>query len=165
MPELKQSIRALLAYTIWADRQVLEALAAVQPEHLTRDTGTSFGSILGTMAHILGAEQVWLSRLVGAPLDHLPSEQDYADLPTLAAGFFDYWPQLEVFLASLADEQVRAELTWTNYRGETHSAPMHVVLLHFANHSTYHRGQVVALLRQLGYEPPSTDLIYWKGSA
>jgi uncharacterized damage-inducible protein DinB len=129
---------------------------------LTRDTGTR---ILGTMAHILGAEQVWLSRFVGAPLERLPSEQDYADLPALAAGFVDFWPQLEVFLASLADEQVRADLTWTSYSGETHTTPVHVALLHFVNHSTYHRGQVVSLMRQIGCEPPSTDLVYWRGRA
>lgn len=165
MPELRQTIRELLTYTIWADRQVLEALAAVGADDLTRETGTSFGSMLGTMAHILGSEQIWLARFLGAPLERVPSERDYADLPSLAAGFTDFWPQLEVFLASLDDEQVRAEVTWTNSRGETHTAPMHRALVHFANHSTYHRGQVVSLLRQLGHEPPTTDFIYWQARA
>lgn len=165
MTELVRAPRLLLAYTIWADRQVLESLAGVPAEDLTRDTGTSFGSILGTMAHILGAEQIWLSRFLGAPLERLPSESDYADLPTLAAGFVDFWPQLEVFLASLSDAQVAAEMTWTNLRGETHTTTLHRALLHFANHSTYHRGQVVAQMRQLGHQPPATDLVYWKGAS
>ena len=116
------------------------------------------------MAHLLGAEQVWLARFLSAPLEGLPSESDYADLPALAGGFVDYWPQLEFFLASLDDEQVGSPLVWTNSRGETHTAPLHFALLHFANHSTFHRGQIVTLLRQLGYEPPATDLIYWKGA-
>jgi uncharacterized damage-inducible protein DinB len=163
--ELTRTPRTLFAYTMWADRQMLEFLAGIPADDLTRDTGTSFGSLLGTMSHILGAEQIWLSRFVGSPLERLPTERDYADLPSLAAGFVDFWPQLEVFMASLSDAQVAADLTWTNSRGETHTTSTHRALLHFANHSTYHRGQVASQLRQLGHSPPSTDLIYWKGSS
>ena len=162
--ELVPTLRGLLAYTMWADRQVLEALAEVPAEELTRDTGTSFRSVLGTMTHILGAEQVWLARFVGAPLERLPNVDDYPDLPTLAAGFTEFWPQLEFLLAALTEEQVSAEFTWVNWKGESHSAPFRQCLLHFANHATYHRGQVVALLRQLGHAPPSTDLCYWRGA-
>ena len=161
---LAPTLRGLLAYTIWADRQVLESLAGLPEEELARDTGTSFGSILGTMSHLLGAEQVWLARFVGAPLEHLPSAADYSDLPTLAGGFTEFWPQLEVFLASLAEEQVATDFAWVNYKGESHSAPFRQVVLHFVNHSTYHRGQVTALMRQAGYAPPSTDLCYWRGA-
>jgi len=165
MSERIATLRSLLAYTMWADRQILEALAEVPGEDLVRDTGSSFGSILATMAHLLGAEQIWLSRFVGAPLDRIPTEQDYSDLPSLAAGFTDLWPQLEVFLASLAANQFEAPFAWVNLQGESHQAPFHQVLLHFANHSTYHRGQVVSQLRQLGHSAPSTDLVYWKGMA
>lgn len=163
MADLKQAVRSLLAYTIWADRQVLESLATASAEDLVRDTGTSFGSILHTMAHLLAAEQIWLARFLGAPLEQAPTATDHPDLPALAAGFVDFWPQLEFFLASLSDEQLASQLTWVNARGETHTVPLHVALLHFANHSTFHRGQVVSMLRQLGYEPPATDLVYWKG--
>ena len=65
LPDLPQLSRTLLAYTIWADTQHLDALAAIPPEHLTVATGTSFGSLLGTMAHVLGSEQVWIGRFVG----------------------------------------------------------------------------------------------------
>ncbi len=163
MIALLSSLRNLLAYTMWADRQFLEALAEVPAEDLTRDTGTSFGSILGTMAHILGAEQVWLARFVGAPLDRLPGGEDWPDLPALAAGFTDLWPQLEVFLASLTEAQIGSTLAWVNYRGENHQAPFQQAVIHFANHSTYHRGQVASQMRQLGHRPPATDLVYWRG--
>jgi len=161
MTDLLATLRSLLAYTIWADRQLLEALAEVPAEELTRDTGGSFGSLLGTMAHILGAEQVWMARLVGAPLDRLPGEKDYANLPSLAAGFTDFWPQLEVFMASLSEAQLATRFSWVNFQGESHHAPYHQILLHFANHSTYHRGQVALQMRQLGHQPPGTDLAYW----
>jgi uncharacterized damage-inducible protein DinB len=164
MADLVQAIRGLLAYTIWADRQVLQALAELPEADLTRETGTSFGSVLGTMAHILGSEQLWLSRFLGVPLQHLPSIEDFSSYEALRSSYEDFWPQLEVFLASLTLEQLDSEFSWTNTRGETHDAPLRQLLLHVVNHSTYHRGQVVAQLRQLGRRPPSTDLASWSGS-
>jgi uncharacterized damage-inducible protein DinB len=164
MPALVNTVRGLLAYTIWADRQLLEALRGLPSVDLERDTGTSFGSVLGTMAHILGAEQLWLSRLLGVPLRRLPALEDFPSVALLAASFEDFWPQLEFYLASLADDQMGSAFSWTNSRGETHSAPLRQVLLHVVNHATYHRGQVVSQLRQLGHPAPSTDLVYWRGA-
>jgi uncharacterized damage-inducible protein DinB len=164
MTALLASIRGLLAYTIWADRQILQALEEVPAEDLARDTGTSFGSVLGTMAHILGAEQVWLSRFLGVPLQALPSIEDFPDLAALRSSWEDFWPQLEVFLASLSEDQLGRDLHWTSFSGQDHTAPLRQALLHVVNHSTYHRGQVVAQLRQLGRSAPSTDLVYWRGS-
>ncbi len=164
MADTVSTLRGLLAYTMWADRAVLEALKGVSPEDAMRETGSSFGSVLGTMAHILGAEQLWLSRLLGIPLTHLPSRDDFPTVELLAASFEDFWPQLEFFLATLSGDQVDADFAWTNLRGEARSAPLRQVLLHVVNHSTYHRGQVVSQLRQLGYSPPSTDLVEYRGA-
>jgi uncharacterized damage-inducible protein DinB len=164
MPSLLPTVRGLLAYTIWADRQILQAVAALPEEDLVRETGTSFGSVLGTLAHVLGAEQLWLSRFLGVPLVRLPSQEDFPTCEVLRASFEDFWPQLEFFLASLTEEQLAAEFTWTSLEGENRTAPFRQVLLHVVNHSSYHRGQVVAQLRQLGHQPPSTDLVYLRGA-
>jgi uncharacterized damage-inducible protein DinB len=163
MASLLPTLRGMLAYTIWADRQVLRALAEVPERDLTRDTGTAFGSVLGTMAHVLGAEQLWLSRFLGVPLQELPSLEDFSSYDLLRSSYEDFWPQLEYFLASLTEEQSAAEFSWRTLEGEARRAPYRQVLLHFANHATYHRGQVVAQLRQLGRRPPETDLVNWRG--
>src|ERR1044072_4070751 len=99
MPDLPQLSRSLLAYTIWADTQHLDALAAIPVEHLTVATGTSFCSLLGTMAHVLGSEQTWIARFVGAPLERYPEVTDWPDLAALRAGFEELWPQMEFFPA------------------------------------------------------------------
>jgi uncharacterized damage-inducible protein DinB len=161
MSDLLRSIRELLAYTIWADRAILDALREVRAEDVTRDTGTSFGSILGTLVHMLGTEQLWLSRVLGNPLTTLPSPEQFPDRLSLALGFEELWPQLEFYMASLADEQLATELTWINLAGETHTRPLRTAILHFVNHSTYHRGQVASMLRQMGYSPPATDFVYF----
>ena len=157
---LLASISDLLVYTIWADRALLSALRAVPADDLSRDTGSSFASLLGTMGHILGAERVWLSRFVGSPL-HLQSLSVYADFAGLERAFQEFWPQLEAYLASLRPEDLGRELTWTNTLGVTRTLVLWGLLLHLVNHSTYHRGQLVTMLRQLGYAAPGTDLVYY----
>ena len=164
MADLLHAIRGLLAYTIWADRQLLLAAAELPTEDLVRDTGTSHRSVLGTLAHILGAEQLWLSRFLGVPLGRVPGQEDFPSLDILRASWEDFWPQLEFYLASLSTDQVAGDFTWTSTEGVTNTAPFQQVLLHFVNHATYHRGQVASQIRQLGYSPPSTDLVYWRGA-
>ena len=158
MAELPHVARSLLAYTMWADREHLEALGRIPPEHLTLVTGTSFGSLLGTMAHIMASEQVWLGRFLGAP-PQFPSEADFTDLDLVRAGFDDLWPQLEFFLAPLTQEQLLAEIAWVSRGGNSYRRPVWEALVHMSHHSGYHRGQLTTMLRQLGHQPPVTDLI------
>ena len=68
--------------------------------------------------------------------------------------------QIEAFVAGLSDEQLASPLTWNSIPdGEEHTLPLWQPVVHMVNHNTYHRGQVVSLLRQMGYEPPATDLV------
>ena len=161
MTGLVAAVRQLLLYTMWADRICLKVLEEVAAEDLVRDTGTSFGSLLGTLSHILGSQRVWLARFEGKILARVPDLTDFPDWETLTAAWNETSAELGFFLASLAVEQVSADLTWTNSEGVTYTRPLWEPVLHLVNHSTYHRGQVVSQLRQLGYEPPSTDLIYF----
>jgi uncharacterized damage-inducible protein DinB len=153
-------VRHLIAHTIWADRQHLDALAVVRGDDLTRDTGSSFPSLLATMGHVLGAERVWLTRFVGRP-GHLPTLSRVGGYAELRAGFEELWPELESYTAGLTEEELGRPLTWTNTKGVTRTQPLWSPLVHFASHSSYHRGQVVTMLRQLGYAAPGTDLIYF----
>ena len=164
MPDIAQLSRSLLAYTMWADRQFLEALGSVPPEHLTVETGTSFGSLLGTVAHILGSEQTWLARFVGAPLERLPVPSDWADLAAVRAGFDELWPGMEFFLAALTEDQLLADVAWISRGGNSYRRPLWEALVHMSHHSGYHRGQLTTMLRQLGHGAPSTDLIGYYAS-
>ena len=150
--------RQLLLYTLWADRLILETARGIPHEALTRDAGVSFGSLLGTLAHILRSQRRWLARFTG---QMQPESAELPDLETLTAGWSETAAQLEFFLASLTEDQLAADLTWedTDLGPVTH--PLWQPVSHMVNHSTYHRGQVTSLLRQLGHQPPTTDLIYF----
>ena len=153
--------RELLLYMLWADRLVLAAVRPVREEDLTRDAGVSFQSILGTLAHMLGSQRMWLSRFLGTSLDRVPSIQDFPDKMTWILGWEETASQIEAFLAALTDEQLATPISWTTTRGEPHTHPLWHPVSHMVNHMTYHRGQVISLLRQMGYPVPSTDLIVY----
>ena len=165
MPGIAATARELLVYTLWADRQMLAAVrqvAEIRPEDLTRDAGVSFGSLLGTMAHMLGALRVWLGRFSGAPVARVQGIADFPDLATWIEGWEETAAAIEAWIATLTDEQLEAPLTWTTTDGKnTYTRPLWQPVLHLANHATYHRGQVVSLLRQMGYQPKSTDMVYY----
>lgn len=151
--------RDLLLYMLWADRQMLKSVRSVRPEDLNRDAGVSFRSLLGTMAHMLGAQKLWLSRLLGHPDNSVLGPDDFPDLFSWITAWEENASGIEAFLAGLTDEQLAAPLAWTNLEGEGHNRPLWQPILQMVNHSTYHRGQVVSLLRQMGYPAESTDLI------
>src|SRR6185436_19392645 len=108
MPVDASIARELLLYLLWADRQVLAAVRPVSEENLLRNAGVSFGSMLGTLAHMLGAQRVWLSRFAGTPLSPLPTINDYPDLLSWILGWEETAAQTEAFLAGLTDEQLAA---------------------------------------------------------
>lgn len=153
--------REMLLYMLWADRQMLKVVRGVRSEDLTRDAGVSFGSMLGTMAHMLGSQRMWLSRFSGQALSRVPGPADFPDLLSWITGWEETAAEIEAFLAALGDEQLAMPITWTTTKGDTFTRPLWQPVLHLVNHSSYHRGQVTSLLRQMGYQPPTTDLIYY----
>jgi uncharacterized damage-inducible protein DinB len=151
--------RTLFAYDAWANGRMLDACAALAPEQFTRDLGSSFRSVRDTLAHIMGAEWLWLERFRGRSLASLPSADQFPDLASLRAR----WTQVERDLLSYVEVLSAADLErsfdYRDMKGDPHSNLLWQTLQHLANHGTYHRGQVTTLLRQLGAKPIGTDLI------
>jgi uncharacterized damage-inducible protein DinB len=151
--------RVLYEYDAWANRRALDSCASLTPEQFTRDLGSSFPSVRDTLAHTYGAQWLWFERWHGRVPSALPSAADFPDLQSLR----DRWSELERNLAAFIDALTPAELQrvikYKNTRGTPFEGPLEPMLAHVVNHSTYHRGQVVTLLRQLGAKPEATDLI------
>lgn len=155
-------VRDLLLYMLWADRLMLGAVREVSPEDLTRDAGISFGSLLGTMVHMLGSQRLWLARFSGSQPGRRPTLEDLPDLSSWIAGWEETASGLEAFLAGLTEEQLASEIAWEDSELGPVARPLWQPVVHMVNHNTYHRGQVVSLLRQLGHQPPKTDFIHFQ---
>lgn len=154
-----EDLRTLFAYDAWANRRMLEACGALPAEQFTRDLGSSFRSVRDTLAHILGAQWLWLERFRGRSPATLPSADQYADLSALRARWTPFESELLSYVNGLSAGDLERSFDYRDTKGTSHSSLLWQTLQHLANHGTYHRGQVTTMLRQLGAKPIGTDLI------
>lgn len=154
-----EEMRSLYAYDRWADRRILEAAAALGDEELNRDLDSSFPSVRATLAHILGSEWIWLSRWRGHSPTGLPDSWDLATLDALRERWEEVEEEQRAFVEELDDDDLPRIVSYRTTDGTPHHHPLGILLRHVVNHSSYHRGQITTMLRQLGAEPVSTDLI------
>jgi uncharacterized damage-inducible protein DinB len=152
-------LRSLFAYDSWASDLLLDAVKALPEEAIRRDLGTSHQSLLGTLVHVVAAEELWLSRWKGAPRSKLTGLEQIASLDALRAWWSKVRAERDAYIASLGEADLEREMEMPTTAGATYRHRYADMFRHLANHSTYHRGQVAAMLRQLGEKPPSTDLI------
>ncbi len=151
--------RELFEFNRWANQRMLEAVAALNEEQFTRDLRSSFPSVQATLAHIVGADWIWLSRWLGTSPTGTPPEWDLSTLSGIRAQWDIIEKQRASFLDSLTPEALQRSLPYWTLKGEPFSNPLAQLLRHVVNHSTYHRGQVMTMLRQLGMPAISTDLV------
>jgi len=152
-------MRQLFAYDAWANRRSLGACAGLMPEQFVQNLGSSFSSVRDTLAHIIGAQFVWLERFHGRVPPGLLPPADFPDLASLTARSGELQQDLTDYVNGLSSEDLAGKFEYRDLKGNAHSNLRWQVLQHLANHGTYHRGQVATLLRQLGLKPVSTDLI------
>ena len=141
-------LRKLIHHLRWADAAALEAL---------RTSPGSDARALTIYAHILGAEAVWLARLAGRRPDvavwPVLSLDEAASLAVRNAD------ELDAYVASLVAEDLGREIEYRNSAGLEFRSTIEDILLHVMLHGSYHRGQVMLLIRTGGGEPASTDYI------
>ncbi|HYK20180.1 MAG TPA: DinB family protein [Pyrinomonadaceae bacterium] len=159
-------INRLFNYTEWANTLVMDAAGRLSDESLRRDFGVSHQSIFGTLLHMAGADWIWLERWNGrspkrAEAWALWATDSCADLATLDERWTSLVNDRARFVSELDDSRLAAELHFNLLSGDPSSMPLVDQMQHIVNHATMHRGQVVGMIRQLGIEPPATDLLFY----
>ena len=160
------NIRQLFDYTEWANELARDAAAKLPDEEMRRDVSISHKSIFGTLLHMAGAEWIWLERWNGrspakAEAWSLWTTESCPDLTTLQDRWRDVIGRRARFISELDEERLGAELAFKLLSGDPSSMPLVNQMQHVVNHATMHRGQIVGMIRQLGIEPPSTDLLFY----
>ena len=160
---MKTELISFIKYNHWANETLLNLIEKeVTKENLDQKIESSFPSIRKTFYHLWDAEYIWLRRLKGESLDHWPSK-DFAGLFTEAKdGILKVDQEYFIYVNSLNEQDLQSIFAYKNVEGKTFSNPRWQSILHCMNHSTYHRGQVVTMLRQVGLKSiPATDFIAW----
>ena len=159
-------VKHLFDYTEWANELAMEAAGKLPNDQLRRDFGISHKSIFGTLLHMAGAEWIWLERWNGrspakAEAWSQWTTESCADLPTLKERWNGVIHNRNRFVSQLGDSNLADELAFKLLSGDPSSMRLVHQMQHVVNHSTMHRGQVVGMIRQLGIDPPSTDLLFY----
>nr|WP_135503900.1 DinB family protein [Roseovarius aestuariivivens] len=155
--------RTMARYSAWQNRQYFDLLEAMSRAELTQDRGAFFGSILGTLNHLLWADRIWMSRFdpsVEPPAGGI--KESPSCTPTLGAwsaerfhmdGKISHWAE------SLRALDLTGDVTFTSsVLGRTVSRPLGPCIAHMFNHQTHHRGQIHAMMTAAGLTAPVSDL-------
>jgi uncharacterized damage-inducible protein DinB len=154
-------IQSLFEFNAWANRRCLQAAEKLSTEQFTRLLGSSFSSVRDTLAHIYGAEWIWLERFQGRSPSSLPNVKEFADVAGLRERWLEHEAKLLSFVGGLSQADLDRELEYKTLKFGIYINPLWQSMLHVINHGTYHRGQVTTMLRQLGAEPIMTDLMHF----
>ena len=156
----KKYFLELACYNIWANDIVHSWFEKINDQQWEQPLVSSFETIADTALHIAGAEAVWLDRLnnVESPV-WLPAE-----FKGNKKAIGDVWKKasssLEIFVEQFDETKMENSFRFKRINGEVQEMPYYQVLAHVFNHSSYHRGQLVTLLRQVGFtDVCSTDLL------
>lgn len=152
-------IRALYDFNAWANSRTSEPCAALSKEQFLQNNSSSFPSVRDTLAHIYGAEWIWLERWNGRKPAGLPKPDDFPDLASLRARWDETARALLEYAHSRTQEQLTAPHQIFTLDGTAYTHPLWQMMQHLVNHGSYHRGQIATFLRQLGHKPQPTDLI------
>lgn len=158
---VEQEVFALQArYNTEANRRLYAACGTLDDAKRKKLKGASFGSIHGILNHVLKGDRIWLARFEGhvVPSTGL-SDELYADFSELREARAAEDARTEQFMAtSLSEDLLGASITYVNNQGKTYRDPVPMLLTHFFNHQTHHRGQVHTLLRESGVPSLNLDL-------
>lgn len=159
---MKRHIYTQVDYNLWANRKTTELLASLDPSVINQSIANSFPTIKETLKHLHYAESIWLQRIqlnehtqIPWPEANPSADQLYSDLIQASQDLKDYVDGLN------ADDLGRT-VSFITGEGASLSNTIERIIYHVINHSTYHRGQVITMLKQLGIkEAVSTDLYFY----
>lgn len=152
-------IRTLYAYNRWANHRALKTSRALKWQDVVRDLGASHGSIRGTLVHVIWGEWLWLRRWRGESPMQVFAAEEFSDWAALESQWSAVEEEQNAFLEKLTVELLSRRVSYENLRGVRWEYSLAEMMQHVVNHSSYHRGQVVVLLRQLGQTPLATDFL------
>ena len=155
----KSDLTTLFDFNRWANARTLEAIKSVPEEKLYLDLKDSFGGIHATLVHYCGAENVWLQRLTGVTPPQYMKKEDYPTYASVKVKLLDVEEGYKKYFSTLTEEDLLKDYIITTQKGDTFAQKVWQSLQHLVNHSSYHRGQITTMIRQVGGTPIGTDLI------
>lgn len=151
-------------YNAWQNGQVKAACERLTEADLRADRGAFFGSIMGTLNHLLWGDLLWMSRFDGGEAPDETITTSVGMCPTLAvwgAERFRADGRIRNWAEALLEIDLTGEISWfSGAQNRDVTIPLAQAVVHFFNHQTHHRGQIHAMLTAVGQNPGDTDLAF-----
>lgn len=157
---MKELLVEYAAYNTWANQLMIDAMLSLQDTQIDKIINSSFQSVRATAYHSWSAEDMWLQRL-GHVTDTVWAESIFkGSFADACSNWLVSSKALEHYVNTQYEEALKSILNFKDLKNNGHSMPVFQVLQHVFNHATYHRGQLVTMLRQAGETKiPRTDFI------
>jgi uncharacterized damage-inducible protein DinB len=152
---MKELLKQYTKYNIWANERICRMMENVNPELLDKELKSSFKSIRKTAYHIWDAETLWLKRLAGKSLKEWPSENFTGTFLEFQNEFLAGSGKLFMYILNKEQKQLEGNLKYKNTKGVQFTNKIAHIIQHVCNHGTFHRGQIITMLREAG----KTELI------
>src|SRR5258707_14270651 len=144
-----EEMRLLYDYNAWANRRSLTAAAALTTEQFTKPMGSSFSSIRDTLAHIYGAEWIWLERFKGRSPSSLPDTAQFKDAASLRERWNEHETRLLAFVNGLTQADLDRVMEYKTLKFGVYRNPLWQSMQHHVNHGSHHLRHVPTLLPPL----------------
>ncbi len=151
-------IRTLYTYHYWATARILDALARITPEQFAAPAPVPWGTLRGTLVHLLWSERNWLARWAGQPTIERFREEEFPTIAAVVAGLQESERLVCAFLDRLDDGELDHDFHYTRFTGERRVQPYWQLLVHIVNHGTQHLSEAAILLILYGASPGDLDL-------
>ena len=162
---MKQLLQQYAAYNLWANKILLERLAQLHHEILQKETDSSFGSIYKTLEHLMEVESIWWQRLKLQEHVQFPDKDPNENFHGLSINLLALSKQWNDWVSGANEKNITHVFGYQNTKKEFFKQPVYEMLLHLFNHQTFHRGEIITMLRQNGIDKiPATDFIVFSRS-
>lgn len=159
---MKDLLQKYAAYNLWANKTLLAKLGVVSFEILHKETESSFGSIYKTLVHLMEVEEIWWQRLKLQDHVQMPDKDPDGNMELVSTKLLTLSKHWSEWVTESNEKNLTHVFAYYNSKKEFFKQPVNEVLLHLFNHQTYHRGQIVTMLKQNGIEkiPPTDFMVF-----
>jgi uncharacterized damage-inducible protein DinB len=159
---MKDLLKQYAAYNIWATKMIVDIILTLPEEKQMQELPSSFNSLYKTVLHMWDAESIWWQRMKLQDRFIIPSDNFKGSMTDIGYGLAQQSKLWQEWVSNASDMAIDHVFQYQNSRKEQFKQPIYQMLLHVFNHGSYHRGQLVNILRQLDIEKiPQTDFIVW----
>jgi uncharacterized damage-inducible protein DinB len=147
---MKELILQFSVYNIWANQLLFDTILQLPEEKQTQTVASSFDSLQKTVLHMLDAESMWWQRMKLSERVIRPSENFSGNFRDVSENLLQQNRQWNEWVMNAQEHMLQHVFIYQNTKKEQFKQPVYQMLLHMFNHGSYHRGQLVTMLRQLG---------------